>query len=164
MELFEGLEIDNPLFEQLSLMSPEQFPEYAAALKRVGQKPLKQASKSDQAIFLDLAFNYIEPRDRLGLLDDRLVDKLLQARHAFQKKLGDDQHDIAFYHPDAYSVAASIKDNILMGRVAYGIAEADFRVGQPIQAVIDDLGVRGAVFDAGLSFNSGSGGKEISSR
>ena len=161
IELFDGLELENPLFEQLSLMSPEQFPEYAAALKRVGQKPLGQATKGDQAIFLDLAFNYIEPRDRLGLIDDELVARLLSARHAFQTALGDDQQDIAFYHPDAFNGAASIKDNILMGRVAYGVAEADARVGSTIQAVIDDLGLRPAVFDAGLSFNIGSGGKRL---
>ncbi|MCW6510584.1 ABC transporter transmembrane domain-containing protein [Lichenifustis flavocetrariae] len=161
MELFEGLEADNPLFEQLSLMTPEQFPDYQAALKRVGSKPLRNAIPGDQAIFLDLAFNYIEPRDRLGLLDDALIGKLVLARKAFHQALGDEQDKIAFFHPDVYIVAASVKDNVLMGRVAFGIAEAEYRIGVLLHEVIEERGLRPAVFEAGLSFNIGSGGKRL---
>ena len=70
-----GCEADSPLFEQLSLMAPEQFPDYQAALKRVGTRASTQAAAGDQAIFLDLAFGYIEPRDRLGLLDRERIDR-----------------------------------------------------------------------------------------
>ena len=161
IELFDGLEADNALFEQLSLMSPEQFPDYQAALKRIGTKRLGEVKPADQAIFLDLAFNYIEPRDRLGLLDDDLMGKLLVARKAFHKALGDEQTVIAFYHPDAFNAAASIKDNILMGRVAYGMAEAESRVGALIQEVIGELDLQPYVFQAGLEFNIGSAGKRL---
>ena len=161
MELFQGLEADNPLFEQLSLMTPEDFPDYQAALKRVGTKPLRNAAAGDQAIFLDLAFNYIEPRDRLGLLDEALIDQLVVARKAFHKALGENQDKIAFYHPDAYIEAATVKDNIVMGRVAFGIAEAESRVNALLHEVIEARGLRADVFDAGLAFNVGTAGKRL---
>ncbi len=162
MEVFEGLEADNPLFEQLSLMEPEQFPDYQSALKRLGNRKFAQARAGDQAIFLDLAFGYVEARDRLGLLDRERIDRLLEARHLFHDMLGDDQRDIAFYDPKHYNVAATIKDNVLLGRVAYGIVEADVRITAMVQSIIDDLGLRPMVFQAGLAFNIGSGGKRLS--
>ncbi len=162
LEVFEGLEADSPLFEQLSLMLPEQFPDYQAALKRVGTRGFGQAASGDQAIFLDLAFGYIEPRDRLGLLEDDLSQRLLEARRSFHHAIGEDQQLIAFYHPDLYNEAASVKDNVLMGRVAFGIAEAETRVMAAVRATIDDLGLKAVVFRTGLSFNIGAGGKRLS--
>ncbi len=161
MEVFDGLEPDNPLFEQVSLMTPEQFPDFQAALKRLGTRPFRDARAGDQAIFLDLAFGYVEPRDRLGLLNRERTDELLHARHLLRETLGPDQRDIAFYDPAHYNRAATIKDNVLLGRVAFGIAEADVRVTAMVQAIIDDLGLRGTVFAAGLAFNIGSGGKRL---
>ena len=161
LEVFDGLEAESPLFEELSLMGPEQFPDYQAALKRVGTRGFAEAASGDQAIFLDLAFGYIEPRDRLGLLSDDLTLSLLDARRGFYDALGEDQTLIAFYHPDLYNEAASVKDNVLMGRVAYGIAEAEARVSEAVRATIDDLGLRAIVFHTGLSFNIGSGGKRL---
>ena len=162
IEIFDGLEAESPLFEQLSLMTPEQFPDYQTALKRVGSRAFRQASAGDQAIFLDLAFGYIEPRDRLGLIEDGLTEKLLKARHAFHAALGDNQDKIAFYHPDHYNKAATIKDNVLMGRVAFGIAEAESRVTDMVREIIDELSLRPMVFAAGLEFNIGSSGKRLS--
>ena len=163
LEVFEGLEPESPLFEQLSLMSPEQFPDYQAALKRVGSRSFEQAASGDQAIFLDLAFGYIEPRDRLGLLSNELTEKLLAARRSFYEAIGEDKQPlVAFYHPDRYNAAATVKDNILMGRVAFGIAEAETRVAAAVRETIDDLGLRAVVFRAGLLFNIGSGGKRLS--
>ena len=161
IELFDGLDVENPLFEDLSLMSPEQFPEYQSALKRVGSKTLRQTKPGDQAIFLELAFNYIEPRDRLGLLDAALSQRLLDARKRFHDNIGDEQTLIAFYRPEVFNAAASVKDNILMGRVAYGIAEAEVRVNALILTVIEELDLSPAIFQAGLSFNIGSAGKRL---
>ncbi len=143
-------------------MAPEQFPDYQTALKRVGSRAFKQAASGDQAIFLDLAFGYIEPRDRLGLLEDDLMLRLLEARGGIYEAIGEDQQSIAFYHPDLYNEAATVKDNVLMGRVAFGIAEAETRVSAAVRATVDDLGLRAVVFHAGLAFNIGSGGKRLS--
>lgn len=163
LEVFEGLEADSPLFEQLSLMAPEQFPDYAASLKRTGGRPFRQASAADQALFLDLAFGYVEPRDRLGLLDEETMARLVEARHAFHAALdASETAAIAFYDPDVFNVAASVQDNVLMGRVAFGIAEAERRVAALARGVLDDLGMRPIVFEAGLAFNIGSGGKRLS--
>ena len=163
IEVFEGLEADSPLFEQLNLMTPEQFSDYKAALKRVGSRALGQAAAGDQAIFLDLAFGYIEPRDRLGLLGEDLAGRLVEARHAFHEALGEDQDKIAFYDPDQYNPAATIKDNMLLGRIAFGIAEAETRVTGIVRAIIDEVELRPVVFEAGLTFNIGNGGKRLGS-
>ncbi len=83
------------------------------------------------------------------------------ARKSFHKALGEDQDKIAFYHPDTYIAAASVKDNIVMGRVAFGIAEAEHRVNALLHDVIEERGLRSEVFEAGLSFNIGTAGKRL---
>ena len=49
-----------------------------------------------------------------------------------------------------------------MGRVAFGIAEAENRVSTIVRKIIDELALRPVVFEAGLDFNIGSAGKRLS--
>ena len=161
MDVFEGLDANNPLFNELSLMSPEAFPTYVAALKQLGSGTFKVASAHDRDLFVDLAFAYIEPRDRLGLLDDALKDRLVEARKAFHAALEGIAIQIAFYDPATYNIAASVQDNILLGRIAFGIAEANQRINTIVRSIVDDLGLRAVVFEAGLTFDIGTSGKRL---
>ena len=57
-----------------------------------------------------------------------------------------------------YNAAASIQDNILFGKIAYGQARAAERVKALVTEVIDELDLRAAVIEAGLDFHAGIGG------
>ena len=144
-------------------MAPEEFADYDQALKRIGPKAtFEQASRADRLRFIRLALNYIEPRDRLGLLDAALENRLVVARKAFRQELGAQQTDIVFYDPQTYNPAASIQENILLGRVAFGVASASERVNGFVRTIVDDLGLRDVALKAGLSFDIGPAGKRLS--
>ena len=68
---------------------------------------------------------------------------------------------VAFYDPSQYNAGSTLEDNILFGRVAYGIADGPRRVREVVRAVLDELDLRKAVFETGLGFNVGSGGKRL---
>ena len=162
-ELFSGLPEDHPFFEQLSFMSAEEIPEYQKVVSRTAGVPFESIREEDVRMLLRLPFAYIEPRHRLGLMTDELEVKLLQARARFEDELPETLRGaIEFYEPEEYNSASSLQDNVLLGRIAYGIADGPEQVGEAIRSVLEDNDLRDPVFEVGLDFNVGSGGKRLS--
>ena len=162
-ELFSGLPEDHPFFEQLSFMSAEEIPDYQKVVGRTAGVPFESIREEDVRMLLRLPFAYIEPRHRLGLMTDELEHKLLQARARFEEELPETLRGaIEFYEPEEYNSASSLQDNVLLGRIAYGIADGPEQVGEAIRSVLEDNDLRDPVFEVGLDFNVGSGGKRLS--
>ncbi len=163
VELFAGLEPDNPLLDQINLMQAEDIPDYQTALGRTTNQSFGAASDADQQKFLLMAFEYVEPRHRLGLLDDDIRARIVEARRTFSANLPEELHDaFAFYDPGKYNAGASVQDNILFGRIASGMAEAGEQVDALLDTTLDELDLKSAIFQLGLRFNAGSGGKRLS--
>ena len=163
IELFADLPPDHPFFEQLSFMTAEQIPDYQAALGRVQGQTYDTAGEEDRQRFIRLPFVYIEPRHRMGLIDDALKERLLEARRRFHDGLPPELGAvIEFYDPEAYNRNASIQDNILLGRICYGVAGGEEKVLRIIRSVLAELGLEDGVLRVGLDFNVGTGGKRLS--
>ncbi|MEE8188118.1 MAG: ABC transporter ATP-binding protein, partial [Kiloniellales bacterium] len=111
-----------------------------------------------------LPFDYVEARHRMGLIDEEAEVKAVAARKRFAELLPETAPGaVAFYRPDAYNAAASLQDNILFGRLAYGQAMAEDIVGDAVTQTLDSLGLRQTVIEAGLGYEVGVGGKRLSS-
>jgi putative ABC transport system ATP-binding protein len=109
-----------------------------------------------------LPFPYVEARHRLGLIDEAMERRLLEARRQFAANLPDRLKDrIEFYDRDRYNAAASLQDNILFGRLVYGQAQAAARIGRLIAEVLDQRQMRPAVLAVGLDFQVGIAGKRL---
>src|SRR5439155_24392754 len=52
-------------------------------------------------------------------------------------------------------------DTILFGRLVYGQAQADVRIGGLIREVLDELDLRNSVIEVGLDYNVGVAGKRL---
>jgi len=164
IELFAGLAEDHPFFEQLSFMSAEEIPDYEKVVTRNSGIDFEKVQSKDVSMLLKLTFAYIEPRHRLGLMTDDLEARLMRARKTFADELPENlQSSIEFYEPETYNSASSLQDNVLLGRVAYGVADASEQVHAAIRSMLDELNLRDAVFEVGLQFNVGSGGKRLTS-
>ena len=163
VELFGDLSTDNPFFDQLNYMDADDLPEYRAAISRIGEGDLKSATESDQELILRLPFAYTEVRNRLGLLSAELKNEIVQTRNNLHGALsGLAVPPVAFYDPEKYNPAASVMDNILLGRVASNVAEGPERVFAAITALMEELNLTKEVFRIGLDFNVGTGGKRLS--
>ena len=100
----------------------------------------------------------------MGLVDDDLQERILDGRNRFKNGLPDNLADsISFYDPDTYNAAASVQDNLLMGRVAHGIARGPQRVFEVMSATLKEMQLRDEILDLGLEFDIGSAGKRLSS-
>ncbi len=163
VELFADLPSDHDYFRQFSFISAEDLPDYRTLVGRIDMSKLSELSTEDRQRLLALTFKLIPARHRLGLVDDDLQAKIVSARHLFRETLPDDLTDaIAFFDPDQYTSGASIQDNILFGKVAYGQAQANERIGDLIATVLTDLELRGRVIQVGLQAEVGVAGARLS--
>ncbi len=163
IELFADLSPDNPFFEQLNFMTPEQLESYPPILQRAREQGFDGVSETDRRMLLQLPFGYVEKRNRLQLLDTDLEQRLLKVRHRFHETLPESRSiNINIYDADSYSPLNSMQDNILFGKIAYGTSNAAEKVRELIGELMQEMGIGEDVFRVGMEFDIGTGGKRLS--
>jgi putative ABC transport system ATP-binding protein len=162
IEIFADLPPGHPFFEQFSFISAEDLPQFRAILSQLGKTGAAGLERSSRIRLIQLTLPYIEARHRLGLVDETMERRLLEARHAFAKGLPEEMKDsIEFYDRDRYNANASLQDNILFGRLVYGQAQAAQKIGRMIAEVLDARHLRESVLGVGLDFHVGIAGKRL---
>jgi ABC-type multidrug transport system fused ATPase/permease subunit len=113
---------------------------------------------------LSLPFRLTPARHRLDVVDDAFKEQILAARRIFAENLPADLAGaVEQFDEEKYTAAASLQDNILFGKAAYGHARGAERIGAVIAEVIDALDLREDVMAVGLDFNVGISGGRLSS-
>jgi len=162
VELFADLPPDHEYFAQFSFISADDLPDFQTLVTKAERQGLDKLSEEDRARLLSLPFRIIPARHRLGLIGDEMQNRILAARHDFAENLPEELHGaVAFFQEDAYNAAATLQDNILFGKIAYGQANAADRVGEEIAHVLDDLDLRQTVIEVGLDYHCGIGGSRL---
>ena len=162
-EIFADLPPDHEFFEQYSFINAADLPEFAAILAAAEHGDLKALTVEQRHKLLSLPFKLIAARHRLDVLDERMQQRLLEARRVFRADLPAAAKDqIAFFDPAAYNAAASLQDNILFGKIAYGESDAMERVPQVLGEVLDEMKLRPAVINVGLDYHVGTAGSRLS--
>ena len=163
VELFADLPPDHEYFRQFSFISADDLPEYRALVTRVDAARVGKLSPTDRERLMALAFKLIPARHRLDLVDEALQAKVLEARRLFREQLPAElEGQVAFLDAERYSPAASLQDNVLFGKIAYGPAQAADKISDLIRRVLDDLGLRESVIEVGLQAQTGVGGTRLS--
>ncbi|MCZ6483273.1 MAG: ABC transporter transmembrane domain-containing protein [Alphaproteobacteria bacterium] len=162
IELFSSLDPGHEFFDQFSFIEAEDLPEFHALLGRITKEGLEGLGADDRNRLLSLPFKLIPARHRLDQIDDDMRARLLTARRAFAAELPEAlKPSVEFFDAGKYNAAASLQDNILFGKVAYGQALSAERVGAMIAEVVDELGLRGEVLEVGLDYEVGIGGARL---
>jgi putative ABC transport system ATP-binding protein len=163
VELFADLPPDHEFFEQYSFIRAEELPEFQALLARMDKVGREHLTQADRTRLLSLPFKVIVARHRLGLLDEAFQNRILEARRVFETDLPDDMRpQIEFFASDRYNAAATVQDNVVFGKIAYGEAAAPLRIPSIITEVLDSLGLRETIIGVGLDFNVGPSGARLS--
>jgi len=161
IEIFADLPPDHEFFEQYSFIAADDLEEFESIVER-SKISLDNLDEDERRRLMALSFLLVAERHRLGLIDDELETKILEARRAFRAELPDNLNGaVAFFDDEAYCPAASLQDNILFGKIAYGHAHADTRVGDLMQELIEELELTRTVVDVGLEFPAGVGGARL---
>jgi putative ABC transport system ATP-binding protein len=163
IELFADLPPEHEFFEQYSFISASDLPEFQAILARVGKSGLDKLKAEDRTRLLSLPFKLVVARHRLGLLDEALQARILEARRVFAEDLPEGmRRQIEIFDASRYNAAATVQDNVVFGKVAYGEAAAPARIPAAISDALGALGLRDTIVAIGLDFAVGSGGSRLS--
>ena len=158
-DIFKGLPAGHPLFEQFAFVHADELDEYGEILKRFGQTGRGGATRDDRDLLLALTLPYVEPRHRLGLLDDANAGRILAGRAAVHAMLQDREGAVFFYEPSQLNPAAPVRDNLLFGRVNARIANARERVRQEGAEVVGELDLKADIERVGLDHQVGPAGR-----
>jgi putative ABC transport system ATP-binding protein len=162
-EMFADLPPEHEFFEQFSFISADDLPGFAAILSALDNGGVAALPREQRQKLLSLPFKLIAARHRLDVLDERIQHRLLEARAAFRSNLPEEARgQIEFFDAERYNAAASLQDNILFGKIAYGEADAPLRVPAVLAEVLEALSLRATVIDVGLDYQVGSGGSRLS--
>lgn len=162
VELFADLPPDHEFFQQFSFISSDDLPDYKDLLLRTKPDALDQLAEADRVRLMSLPFKLVLARHRLGHFNEAERDAILKARRIFAETLPAERRDaIAFFDPDQFTVSSSIVDNILFGRVAYGQAQAQEKIGRVIADVVEQMQLREPIIEVGLQFEVGIAGARL---
>ena len=157
LEIFADISPDNPLIEQFSFVDASELPKVKAALERNAE------TQDDRGRFFNLALSYVEVLHRLDVLDDALKNQIVEARHAFQKKIGKTSREkIAFYDSKTPTEGAPLIDDLLFGRVSFGVSQSNEQVEALVYSALDAERILPVVLEAGLEHDIGPAGKQLS--
>ncbi len=165
IEMFDGVAPGDPLFERYSFIGADAME--ASKQLLAGLPPGAETTALDrngQAMLVSYALGYIEPRHRFRLLNDDLRQRIVDARPRMRGKLGSNGEAIEFYDPDTFMMSASIRDNLLFGRLAFDLPDADRKVSAIMREVLTDCGLDHVVHLIGLDFDVGPSGKHLDLR
>jgi len=163
LELFSDLPPGHELFERFSFIAYDDLPRVKEIVARVASFGLSRVTVIDRNLLLGLPFKLIVTKHRLGLIDQALEARILEARRMFAANLPPDlQGAIEFFDPERYNNAASLQDNILFGKIASGQAGGSTQIGALLRLMLDELDLRPMVLRIGLDFQVGTGGTRLS--
>lgn len=164
VEIFRDLTPGHPLFEQFSFVSADELDEYNAIVSRWNNRR-RSVSQAEKAQLIKLALNYIEPKHRLGLLDDQIREKIVETRAPMRRMLETMEPDgVEFYVRDRICSSAPLRDNILFGKINTGIADARAKVAEALRIVIEELDLRHPVERFGLNHQVGASGRLLTAQ
>ncbi|MEM7746832.1 MAG: ABC transporter transmembrane domain-containing protein [Pseudomonadota bacterium] len=163
VELFSDLPPDHPYLEKLSFVDTAELPEYARLLSQLPGDAASDLNSSGAAAFIQLAFDYIEERHRLGLLTPEMCDQIVIARSALRKQIGNlAGNKIEFFDEGSYNKAMTVEENILFGRTVYGLADGPERVSAELRKLLGELAMEDLIVGLGVNFRVGTGGRRLS--
>lgn len=163
LEIFKDLPSGHPIFERFSMVKSSELDAFQDIQDQLQSgTTLPELDAAEQSRLLRLALDYNEPRHRLGLISDTLERRILRARQSFRRYLPSDYEvDIEFYDAHNVTRAAPLQDNLLFGRIAQSVANADRKVSAFLRETLNDLDLNTLVYQLGLNFEVGPRGQAL---
>jgi putative ABC transport system ATP-binding protein len=121
-----------------------------------------EAMKPDQReTLLVLAFAFTRTRDRLDVLDDERIERLMACQGQIRGLLAG-RSDFVSFDQDQFSPGRTIAENILNAKRRYDRKSAWKLLAERMEAAIRSAGLRDDLIRLGLQAPAGSGGSNLS--
>ncbi|MGF9694442.1 ABC transporter ATP-binding protein [Rhizobium sp. 0TCS1.26] len=162
VEIFGGLPPDHPFFQQLDQITAEDITYYQQLLLRQQARGNQNATDDEARAVVRLSLHYIEPRYRFGVLTEEIQNAVVAARDQFYASLPPELHDrIERYDPHRYMAAATLRENVLFGKLSYRVPDAPAKVRPVAARIVREKGLFQNFLALGLNFDVGAGGRRL---
>ena len=162
VELFSDLPPGHEFFNRFSFISSDDLPQYQLLLGRIDVDGIESISEEEREQLLSVALMLVPAQHRLNIIDTAIQQRLVTARHRLADGMPAELRDlITLFTADRYNRESSVQDNILFGKLAFGQAKAEERIGDLARSVISRVGIYQDVMRLGLSYDVGIGGVSI---
>ncbi|TDR90444.1 ABC transporter ATP-binding protein [Enterovirga rhinocerotis] len=152
LEMFSDIPEGPSIVANFSLVSFTDRDEVERILDRREAGQRGAASGRDTERLIGIALRYSERRHRLGLLTQELEAPLVRVRTAFAAKLPKSlEPAVEIFDPDRICAAASLRDNLLFGRIADDRAAAERTVMTHVRRILDRFDLEPEVIRIGLA-------------
>ena len=164
VEIFSDLSAGSVLFERFSFINLDDLPILESLLARLPSEQLETIEEEDKIHLLSLAFKLIPNQHRLGIITPEIQEQIIQSRHLFIENLPSSlAESIEFFDFDRYNDTATIRDNILFGRVLSTQMQTTGKELQKlISSILDQIGLRDRIIEIGLETQVGVAGSRLS--
>jgi energy-coupling factor transporter ATP-binding protein EcfA2 len=163
VELFAGMEPEHQFFEEFSFLGADELPDFERILGRVDKIGVDGLLPAERLRLLGLGLKLVAARDPLGLVDEAMQQRILQARRNFAEGLPKElRGSVEFFDPERYNAAASIQENMLFGTILRGEAGSRERINGAMSELLSELGLRETIIGVGLDYPVGTGGLRLS--
>ena len=161
VELFADLPPGHEYFDRYSFIRHDELKVYQDIVSR-SARSFDALSDEERLKLIALPFKLIPTRHRFGFINARVQEKVLAARKDFATSAPGGLRDkIAGFDVDALSDSATVQDNLLFGKIAYGQAHASARIVGLLREVLATHDLRNTVIGFGLDTPAGVAGSGL---
>ena len=122
---------------------------------------IESMSEEHREVLLTLACNFVQTRDRLDVLDDARIARLMECQAKARTALAG-REDFVFFDEDRFSPGRSVAENILNAKRRFDRKSAWKMLTDRIEEAIRAAGLREELIRLGLSAQAGSNGSNLS--
>ncbi|MEE9316931.1 MAG: ABC transporter transmembrane domain-containing protein [Rhodospirillales bacterium] len=163
VEMLGDLTPDQPLFEQFSFVDEEILQELKNIISHISREGTADLSEEDKTLLISLAFQVVVDRHRLGLIDENLQARFVEARRTFRENFPEDkQGSVAFLDPETFNFQMTVRRNLLMGTVNDTVANAEETVNGLLFEALDKMGLKEEMTFYATQASVGVGGSRLS--
>ncbi len=162
VEIFSDLPPEHPFYQQLGRITADDITVYQQILQRQQSRANVAPSEEERRALVRLSLQYIEPRYRFGVLTPSVKDAVVAARDSFYQNLPAHLRDrIERYDPHRYMAAATLRENVLFGKLSYRVADAPAKIRPVAARIMEQQGLFESFIALGLNFDVGAGGRRL---
>ncbi|WP_210203620.1 ABC transporter ATP-binding protein/permease [Breoghania corrubedonensis] len=160
VELFGSLSAESSLQESFSFIGSDQMPDVERILRK-GASGDGELPDADARLLIGIALKIVPAKHRLGVVDEEVEAKIVQARKAFHERVGTASGKFVLFDRGAWVTPLSIEDNLIFGKPRGDRRDARERIEFFIGKMVDEMELREPILKAGLDYNVGVAGSRL---
>ena len=162
VEMFDGMEADDPIFEKFSFVGEDELTDLKRILGALRREGASSLDDEEKTALVSLPFHLVVEKHRMGHINAVMRTRLLDLRREFRETLTDDDRaGIAFFESGEFNPCLSLRSNLILGRASASRPNAEEHVDELLGRILDEMGLRDEVIRAALDFEVGIGGRRI---